>query len=70
MAEDIKDVVVAELIIKVHSSGAMSVAGCIEHEYALKMLDAARESIKTHVARKALKDGGTLILPPESSLSS
>lgn len=58
------DDVTAELRIQVRRNGAMSVAGCIQQEaYAIAMLDAARESIRSHNRRQI--NGGGLILPPE-----
>jgi hypothetical protein len=61
--------VVLELVLRVRRSGAMSVAGCIEDEVnALIMLDSARETIRSHNARKKINAGQSLILPPENSL--
>ncbi len=45
----VSDPVVAYLQIEVHKSGAMSVSGSIQNKnYALKILDAARESVISH----------------------
>lgn len=61
------DDVTAELRIQVRRNGAMSVAGCIQQEaYAIAMLDAARESIRSHNRRQI--NGAGLILPPERAL--
>lgn len=44
--------VMASLTLRIHKSGAMSVAGDIHDErFALTMLDAARDSIKSHHRR-------------------
>lgn len=54
------DDVLASLIIKVHRSGAMSVAGDIhEEQFALSMIDAARDSVRSHHLRKT----GELMIP-------
>ena len=51
---------VAELRLRVRRSGAMSVEGCITDEaYALSMLDAARDSIKSH--NKRIQEKGIII---------
>jgi hypothetical protein len=44
-----QDPVVAYLQIEVHRSGAMSVAGSVQNkQYALQILEAARESVISH----------------------
>lgn len=54
------DDVIASITIKVHRSGAMQVAGNIEHEVlALSMIDAARDSVRSHHLRKH----GSVIVP-------
>jgi hypothetical protein len=61
------DDVTAFLRIAIRRNGAMSVEGCITDEPLAKaMLDAARESITKHNARK-INDTG-LILPPTKEL--
>ena len=56
--------VLAELRIRVRRDGAMSVAGDIHDlTYALAMLRAAEDSIKSHHNRKKLQDGKSLITP-------
>lgn len=56
--------VLAQLTITVYRSGAMAVAGDIHDEvYALTMIDAARDSVKSHHLRKH----GELIIPAGSA---
>ena len=56
--------VTAYLQIAVRRNGAMSVAGCIENEqYAIAMLDAAKDSIRNHNARRRLQQPQGLIIP-------
>lgn len=56
------DKIVATLTISVYESGAMSVAGNIENEqYALALVDAARDSVINHHKNQNLNSG--LILP-------
>ncbi len=58
------DDVVAVLELKVRRNGAMSVAGCINDEqYALAMLDNARDTIKRHNARRVIDGGGSVLIP-------
>lgn len=58
------DAVVFALEIKVRRCGAMSVAGNIKDvTYALAVLDAARQSVKSHNARQAIEGEGLLIPP-------
>ena len=55
---------VAVLEIAVRKNGSMSVAGCINNEqYALAMLDNARDTIKRHNARNKINGGGAVIIP-------
>jgi len=62
------DAVVFALEIKVRRNGAMSVAGSIfEEAYALAALDAAKQSIKDHNARRRLDQGGSVIVPPHDT---
>ena len=59
-----EDDVVAELRIRTRRDGAMSVAGDIHDlTYALAMLRAAEDSIKSHHNRNKLRDGKSLIVP-------
>lgn len=54
--------IVMELRVRVHASGALSVLGPIEHkEYALALLENAKDAIRNHHARRA----GNLIVPSE-----
>jgi len=56
--------VVAQITVTVHRSGAMSVAGDIHDEkFALSMIDAARDSVKSH----HLRQKGKLFIPPGSA---
>jgi hypothetical protein len=56
------DAVVFALEIKVRRNGAMSVAGGIQNEqYALAVLDAARQSIKSHNARGKIEGTGLIV---------
>jgi hypothetical protein len=57
--------VVAELRVRIHRSGALSVAGCIDHEqYAIACLEQAIEAVKRHHKRFELvvpsKDSGVI----------
>lgn len=55
------DDVLARITIAVHRSGAMSVAGDIHDQtFALSMIDAARDSVRSH----HLRTNGSLIIPP------
>ena len=63
MSDDLPDDVMAELKVRIHRSGAMSVSGAIHDEkYALSMLEAARDSIINH-HRKGRNLAAGLILP-------
>lgn len=66
-ADDIHgDTVVFAIEISIRRNGAMSVAGSInDMEYALMVLESAKESVKSYHARKVLGQtgGGTLIVP-------
>jgi hypothetical protein len=54
------DDVLATIVVRVHRSGAMSVAGDIhEEQFALSMIDAARDSVRSHHLRKK----GEIIIP-------
>ena len=54
----------AHINITIYRDGAMAVHGTIEDkDYALKMLDAARQSVLNHHDRKQLQRKGGLILP-------
>jgi hypothetical protein len=56
------DDVVFSLEIKVRRSGAMSVAGGINAtEYALQVLDSAKDSIRNHKLRQAIENGGLTV---------
>lgn len=56
--------VMAQLSITVYRSGAMSVAGDIHDEkFALSLIDAARDSVRSHHLRKH----GELIIPAGSA---
>jgi len=56
--------VLAQLVVTVHRSGAMSIAGDIHDEkFALSMIDAARDSVRSH----HLKNKGSLIIPASST---
>lgn len=58
------DDVVACITVRVHRSGAMAVAGDIHDEtFALSMIDAARDSVKSHHLRKH----GGLIIPSHAT---
>jgi hypothetical protein len=58
------DDILATLVIRVHRSGAMSVAGDIhEEQFALSMIDAARDSVRSH----HLRNKGELIIPASST---
>ena len=55
------DQIVAVLEIKIRRDGAMSVAGSIDDEqFALKMLDAAKDSVRSYHKRNRSR----LIIPP------
>lgn len=59
------DDVMAQLTVTVYRSGAMSVAGDIHDEkFALSLIDAARDSVKSH----HLRSHGSIIIPPQNSL--
>lgn len=59
--DDRDDDVLATLTVRVHRSGAMSVAGDISDEqFALSLIDAARDSVRSH----HLRAKGSLIIPP------
>ena len=46
----------------------MSVAGCIDDErYAIAMLDAAKDSVRNHNARRRLQQPQGLIIPANES---
>ena len=54
------DQVLATITVRVHRSGAMSVSGDISDEkFALTLIDAARDSVKSH----HLRNKGSLIIP-------
>jgi hypothetical protein len=56
--------VMAQLTITVYRSGAMAVAGDIHDEtFALSLIDAARDSVRSHHLRKH----GELIIPAGSA---
>lgn len=56
-----EDDVLAEISIRVHRSGAMSVSGAISDEsFALSMIDAARDSVRSH----HLRQRGAILIPP------
>lgn len=56
--------VMAQITVTVFRSGAMSVAGDIHDEkFALSLIDAARDSVKSHHLRKH----GELIIPAGSA---
>lgn len=58
------DDVMAQITVTVHRSGAMSVAGDIHDEqFALTMIDAARDSVRSHHLRKH----GELIIPASAT---
>lgn len=58
------DDVLAAITIKVHRSGAMSVAGSISDEqFALSLIDAARDSVRSH----HLRQRGSLIIPSHAT---
>jgi hypothetical protein len=58
------DDVLARLTITVHRSGAMSVAGDIhDQQFALSMIDAARDSVRSH----HLRQSGSLIIPASAT---
>lgn len=58
------DVPIAFLQITIYQSGAMSVAGSIQEEnFALSMIDAARDSIKSH----HLRQRGSIVIPSSST---
>lgn len=58
------DDVLAEITIRVHRSGAMSVSGAINDEvYALTMIDAARDSVRSH----HLRQRGSIVIPARVS---
>jgi len=58
------DIPIAQLQITIYKSGAMSVAGSIQDEnFALSMVDAARDSIKSH----HLRQRGQLLIPASAS---
>lgn len=58
------DTVVFQLTIACRRNGAMSVAGNInDMEYALAVLDTARQTIKNHHAQIKLGQRGGLIIP-------
>lgn len=59
-----EDVPIAQLQITIYRSGAMSVAGAIQDEnFALTMIDAARDSIKSH----HLRQKGHLLIPASAT---
>lgn len=63
MSDEFADDVMAEIKVRVHRSGAMSVSGHIHDErYALALVDAARDSIINH-HRKGRDLSAGLILP-------
>ncbi len=56
--------VMARLVVTVYRSGAMSVAGDIHDEnFALSMIDAARDSVKSH----HLRQKGRLLIPASAT---
>lgn len=56
------DAPVFTLLIKVRKNGAMSVEGDIyQQKYAIMVLDAAAQSIKSHNARRKIENGGLVI---------
>lgn len=56
--------VMASIVVTVYRSGAMSVSGDIHDEkFALSLIDAARDSVKSHHLRKH----GSLIIPASAS---
>jgi hypothetical protein len=59
------DTVVFAIEIAIRRNGAMSVSGAINDEqYALLVLDSARDSIRSYHARKRLSgQGGTIVVP-------
>ena len=58
------DAVIFELQIKVRRNGAMSVAGHIENkDYALACLEAAKDSVRNHHARKQIETKGGVVIP-------
>lgn len=58
------DIPIAQLQITIYKSGAMSVAGSIQDEnFALSMVDAARDTIKSH----HLRQRGSLLIPASST---
>jgi hypothetical protein len=55
MADMLDDDVVAELRIRVHRNGAMSVTGCINEEnFAIACLQQAIQTIKDHNSRQKI----------------
>jgi len=59
-----EDDLMAQITVTVFRSGAMSVAGDIHDEkFALSLIDAARDSVKSHHLRKH----GELIIPAGSA---
>lgn len=61
---NLNDPAILDITIRIHQSGAMSVSGHIEDEtYALSLLDAARDSVKSYHARARLNKGQSLITP-------
>ncbi len=58
------DATVFLLEIRVRRNGSMSVAGDINSlEYALSVLDAAKQTVKDHHARRAMAGGSAVIVP-------
>lgn len=58
------DSTVFMLEIRVRRNGAMSVAGDIHsHDYALSVLDAAKQTLKDSRARRAIAGGARLVVP-------
>lgn len=66
--DDPEDDVITFLELKVRKNGAMSIAGCIDHtEYAIAMLDNARDTIKRRGAQKRIQEGKAAIIPQQDT---
>lgn len=58
------ETIVAKIEIAIRKNGAMSVAGNIEDlQWALAMLDAAKDSVRNYHDRNAMQKPGGLIIP-------